>query len=445
MFLRKIHKLKLFSTAILLIPVFAYAQQTKTMELQDAINLAHLNSSQLKADSIQSKIAETHIAQLKSAVMPQVSINSVFQRMTDNIVPFTISLPNGSFQINPQILNQSYNSLQLSQLLYSGGKIRNSSRSLNKELAATRSDFQRSVLSLEQEVTDLWFNLYNVRESQKIIIENIKTLGERRNDLEKARIQGIVLENDVLKLDLQITELRSSLSDLNSSAATLNYTLCIVTHTDPSTTIEIPQQFIKETIKLRSLEEYIEDAVVKRPELNSLRLRTESAAYRIKSAKADYLPTINLIGSFAYDNPTQRVIPNVAKFDYTGLAGINFSWKISSLYNNRSKVSENRLAVLQLQNNSQQLKENIQKEVNSLYMACIKTTEKITLTQTELEQATENFRVEGNKLNAQTTTPTDFLTANTKLIQAKLNLATAKANAELAYRKLIQSTGTYSK
>jgi outer membrane protein TolC len=163
--------------------------------------------------------------------------------------------------------------------------------------------------------------------------------------------------------------------------------------------------------------------------------------YRIKATKANYLPTINLVGNYSYDNPNQRIIPNVDKFNYSAFAGASLAWNISSLYTNRASVSESKFSALQLESNFRQAGENISKEVNANYLEYKKTLDKRILVQTELEQAKENYRVEQNKLDAQTTTPTDFLDANTKLLQAQLNLATANANAELAYRKLIKSIG----
>jgi outer membrane protein TolC len=96
---------------------------------------------------------------------------------------------------------------------------------------------------------------------------------------------------------------------------------------------------------------------------------------------------------------------------------------------------------MQLGSQRQQSVENIRGEVNARYLDYIKTQEKLTLVKTEVEQATENYRVEQNKLNVQMTTPTDYLDAFARLLQAQLNMATAKANAELAYHKLLQVTG----
>lgn len=430
-----------FIPLVILLPGLSQAQESRQLPLNEAIELARKHSYQLMADSQQYRIAQTRVAQSAANALPQVNLNASYRRMSNNITPFTIDLPGGSFQINPQILNQSSNAVQLTQLLYSGGKVANNTRALKKDAEAGKADYEKSKLDLDYQVTDLWFNLYNAKASEKIIQANIEALGKKRDDLETLRVQGIVLANDVLKIDLSITNLRANLADISSLTGSLNYNLCLTTGIDPSTVIEIPDEYLHPVNATEPLQTYINAAMSQRPEMKGLKLHSEAALYRIKATKANYLPTINLVGNYSYDNPNQRIIPNVDKFNYSAFAGASLAWNISSLYTNRASVSESKFSALQLESNFRQAGENISKEVNANYLEYKKTLDKRILVQTELEQAKENYRVEQNKLDAQTTTPTDFLDANTKLLQAQLNLATANANAELAYRKLIKSIG----
>jgi outer membrane protein len=86
-----------------------------------------------------------------------------------------------------------------------------------------------------------------------------------------------------------------------------------------------------------------------------------------------------------------------------------------------------------------QAKEGILMEVNADYNNYLQAKRKIQLANKAVEQATENFRVEQNKFRSNTTTATEFLNANTLLVQSQINLTTAVANAALAYEKLLKS------
>ena len=438
MFERSVLRLFLF----LLLPVLGFAQETKRMTLQEALSLARKHSSQLHADSIQYKLAENHISQNRTDVLPQIVLNASYRRLSDNITPFSINLsPDVSFTLNPQILNQSYNSVVLTQLLFNGGKTTYTRHALKYEAEAAKTDYEANVLALDQLVTDIWFNLYNATASAKIIMANIEVLTKKRADQDIFRQEGIALANDVLKIDLSITNLRSSLADIASLVGNLNYNLCLKTGIDPATSIEIPDDYLQSLVAIGPLQTYIEAALSKRQEVRSLKFHSDAATYRIKAMRADYFPTINLNGSYSYDNPNQRVIPSEDKFIYSAYVGASLTWKISSFYTNPVRMKETRMSALQVDHRFDQQLENIKIEVNANYLEYKKTLDKMSLVQTEIQQATENFNVEQNKLDAQTTTPTDFLDANFKLLEAQLNLTTAKANAELAYRKLIKSTG----
>ena len=426
---------------LVVLPFLSNAQQPRLLPLDEAIILARRHNHQLKVDSLQLVLAQNRITQAKSAALPQFVLNSTYQRLTNNITPFVISLPEGSFAINPQILNQSYNAVQLTQLLFAGGKAKYGIKAIKKEAEAQQWDFGKSVLEQEYTTTDLWFNLYNARASRKLILANIETLKGKRNDLDEFRKQGLVLENDVLKIDLSVTILGSTLADINSLVESLNYNLCVITGLDPATAIEIPDTFLHPVTEVDVLASYMEKALSQRPEIKAFELRNEAAQLRIKVTKSDFFPTLNLIGSYNYDRPNQRIIPNVNSFNYSAYAGLNLNWRISNLYTNQSRLRESKLSASQLESSFQQVKEGMQMEVNTNYQEYKKTLAKNLLVRTELDQAQENFRVEQNKLNAQTTTPADFLDSNLRLLQAQMNLATATANAELAYRKLIKSTG----
>ena len=102
-------------------------------------------------------------------------------------------------------------------------------------------------------------------------------------------------------------------------------------------------------------------------------------------------------------------------------------------------MRESNLAFLKLNTVMDQAKEGIRLEVNGDYNNYLQAKRKIQLANKAVEQATENFRVEQNKFRSNTTTATEFLTANTLLIQSQINLTTVTANAELAYQKLIKS------
>ena len=417
-----------------------YAQQKQTLALNEAIKLGLSQSKQLQIDNIQQQILQSKMQQAVDAKFPQFGLNLSYIRISDNITPFRVAFPTGEVTLNPQILNQSYNSLTLRQLIYAGGKVQDGIKMQDYEKQALFFDIEKSKLDVTYSITTLWYNLFTVNETQKLLKANIESLVNQKKDLENFEKQGVVLKNDVLKIDLGITNLESSLIDVTNTQNLLNYNLCLLTGLETTTKIELPEILPLRESQLDSQELFTGKAVNNRPELKGLDIRQKQADLARKITYSNYLPTLSVGGRVNYDMPNQRLFPNEAKITGTWDVGVFFNWNISELFTNKEKLRESGFSISKLNKVYEQAKEGIMLEVNADYNNYLQAKQKIINAQKAIEQATENLRVERNKLASNTSTATEFLTANNQLIQAQINQTTAVANAELTYRKLLKST-----
>lgn len=429
-----------FSVYLWGLSLSVYAQQKQTLALNEAIKLGLSQSKQLQIDNIQQQILQSKMQQAVDAKFPQFGLNLSYIRISDNITPFRVAFPTGEVTLNPQILNQSYNSLTLRQLIYAGGKVQDGIKMQDYEKQALFFDIEKSKLDVTYSITTLWYNLFTVNETQKLLKANIESLVNQKKDLENFEKQGVVLKNDVLKIDLGITNLESSLIDVTNTQNLLNYNLCLLTGLETTTKIELPEILPLRESQLDSQELFTGKAVNNRPELKGLDIRQKQADLARKITYSNYLPTLSVGGRVNYDMPNQRLFPNEAKITGTWDVGVFFNWNISELFTNKEKLRESGFSISKLNKVYEQAKEGIMLEVNADYNNYLQAKQKIVNAQKAIEQATENLRVERNKLASNTSTATEFLTANNQLIQAQINQTTAVANAELAYRKLLKST-----
>ena len=415
------------------------AQTPRILELEEAVSLAITHSKSIQLDSFNLQIADSKILQNTQSKLPQVGLNLSYVRISDNITPFRVNFPTGEVTLNPQILNQSYNSLNVRQLLWAGGKVKYANDLLNLDKKAVYFDLQKNKNEVAFTITTLWYNLFTVKQSKKLLLANIELLNNQKKDAENFVNQGVILGNDLLKIELAITNLASNLSDVSTTENLLKYNLGVLTGLDTKTEIDVSDNLPNTEQGNDNLNQYLEKAFQNRPELKGLLLRKEQANIGSKIAQSNFLPTLAAAGTVNYDMPNQRVFPNVASLTSTWNVGISLNWNLMDLYTNKEKVKESNLSYLKMNSVIEQAKEGIELEVNSDYNNYLQAKQKIELAQKSVEQATENFRVEQNKFQTNTTTSTEFLTANTLLLQAKINLTTAIANSGLAYRKLLKS------
>ena len=435
-----IRKMLLISSSIFIIFCHcANAQTPRILALEDAIALGISHSKSIQLDSLNLQVADSKILQNTQSKLPQVGLNLSYVRISDNITPFRVNFPTGEVTLNPQILNQSYNSLNVRQLLWAGGKVKYANDLLNLDKKAIYFDIQKNKNDVAFSITTLWYNLFTVKQSKQIILANIDLLNNQKKDAENFVKQGIILGNDLLKIDLAITNLTSNLSDISTTENLLKYNLSVLTGLDTKTEIDISETLPNTEKGDNSLNEFLEKAFQNRAELKGLSIRKEQANIGVKIAQSNFLPTIGASGSVNYDMPNQRVFPNVASLTGTWNVGVSLTWNLTDLYTNKEKVKESNLSYLKMTRVIEQAKEGIQLEVNADYTNYLQAKQKIELAKKSVEQATENFRVEQNKFQNNTTTSTEFLTANTLLLQAKINLTTAIANSGLAYTKLLKA------
>lgn len=415
------------------------AQTSRIISLEEAISLGITHSKSLQLDNFNLQQADSKILQNKNSKLPQVGVNLSYVRISDNITPFTVKFPTGDVVLNPQILNQSYNSLQIKQLLWAGGKVKYGDELLALDKKAIDFDIQKNKSDVTFSMTTLWFNLFTVKQSKKIIQANIELLNYQKKDTENFVNQGILLGNDLLKIELAITNLQSNLSDISTTENLLKYNLSILAGLDPTTEIDIPETLPNIEQEGDNLNSYLVKALKNRAELKGLFIRKEQANLGQKIVQSNIFPTLSAFGNVNYDMPNQRVFPNIASLTGTWNVGIALNWNLTDLYLSKEKLKESNLTYLKMNTLIEQAEEGIQLEVNADYNNYLQAKQKIQLTNKSVEQATENFRVEQNKFQTNTTTSTDFLNANTLLLQAKINLTTAIANAGLAYKKLLRS------
>lgn len=418
----------------------AGAQNTRQLSLAEAFQLATDHSLQLQMDSLKIDAIGYKKQQTKNAMLPVLGVTSSYTRISNNIEPFSVPFMTQEFVLNPQILNQYNNRFTVQQPVFSGLKNWNGMKSLEQQQLAAGEDMLKSKADVKWTVAQWYYQLYKLQQTALLLDSTIAQTQVRIDDLIRFRNQGIVLNNDVMRAQLQKTNLLVEKANVVSNVEAVNYYLCVMLGLDTQTqlTAAAPAVVQPETDELSLL---IGHANTERPEIKSQYFKTTASKYMVKASKAAYMPTVSLVGNGVYNNPNQRIFPQEAKFKATWDVGVSFNWNIMQLYTARAVVAEAKNQYAQIQLGTELLKENIEMEVNANVEALKVARLKIDLAQQAIEQATENRRILNNRFEAQVALLTDVLEADRLLLEARTNLLNAQADAALAQLKLMKSIG----
>lgn len=431
----------LFITLCCWMYISTQAQEIRKIPIQEALDMAVQNSKQLQLDSLKKQSLQIKKEQTKAAIMPMIGVTSAYTRLSDNIDPFTISVPGvGSFDIQTNIPNQFANVASIKQPIFQGLKNWNTMKALDQQAIATDFDALKDKNDIKLLVVQYYYNLFALQQRVVLLDSTIIQTQSRVNDLTKLKDAGIILNNEVMRAELQKNNFEVEKVNLVSNIETINFYLNILLGLDPETKIntESPESTNNTLDKFLQLQSI---AYGNRPEFKAQDYRTKSADYMIKASKAAYMPTISASANGQYNNPNQRMFPPKSVFKATWDVGISLSWNIMQLYTARSVVNDAKNQKSQITILTEQLKDNISIEVNTNMQAIKVAQAKIELAQKAIDQATENKRILDNRFNAQVALLTDVLDADVFLLQAKTNLLNAQAEAIIANYKLQKSLG----
>ncbi|MPM86298.1 hypothetical protein SDC9_133387 [bioreactor metagenome] len=230
-------------------------------------------------------------------------------------------------------------------------------------------------------------------------------------------------------IELQLLEARN-----NFNIATVNMDLLLGL---PETTeIEIDQNYISELTENQPVSYYMNQAISNRKDLQALAYQRKAAELVTKAAKAENLPTIALTGGYiAAEVPKILTVTNAANI------GLGIQYNIDHLWKKNSTLLKAQSREKQLEATNDLLNDQIKLEINRDYQNSEYAKKKIAVYEKAAAQANENYRVTKNKYENGLATITELLDADAAQVSANVNVINAKADAALAYRKLLQTVG----
>jgi outer membrane protein TolC len=433
-----------YSISILLALVLSSAVfgQPRKISLQETIELAVKNSGQLKGAA--AKIEEATAA-LKEAVerrLPDVTASASYLRLGHPNVDLKTKSNTGSGtqQSSPNISQVAYGMLNASLPIYSGGRIRYGIEAAQYLEKAAKFDAESQRPEVEMNAINAYINLLKAGSVVALVKENLESAQQRLKDLSNLEQNGLLARNDLMKAQLQQSNIELSLLDAENNLQLATVSTNLLLGLPENTNLEIDSASIAPaTTELKTLDSYEQTALQNRKEIEALNYQTKAATVNVKSAASEKLPGVALTGGYvAADIPGFVTITNAVNI------GVGVQYSLSSLWKNKSKVEQARSRQKQLEINQSILTDNIRLQVNKAYQDYMLTRKKTEVYQKAIDQATENFRIVKNKFENSLATTTDVLDADVALLQARINYSNAKADVALAYNELLQSAGLLS-
>ncbi|MFB0499607.1 outer membrane protein [Mucilaginibacter sp. OAE612] len=420
---------------------FAASAQDRTITLDEAIKLGLENSKTLKLSNSKVEQAVSQYNQAKDEALPTGKVSYGYNRAQ---IPAN-RLALGSESINlPSHADAYLGILNLNQTIFGGNKLKYARQSTDLLTQVSRLDVENDKDEVVYDIISSYYNLYKVLQSKKVVAQNLATVDVQIKQAQRFFEQGLVTKNDVLRFQLQRSNIEVNGVDLETNRRIINYNLNVLLGLPEGTQLNI-DQITEADRQVSPLTAYLDTAMAARPEFKQFALRSRVAETNTKSVKANNLPTVGASAAAYYVDVSANPIPKSGNFITPISVGLTVSWNFSSLWTNKNKVTEAKIQEQQVEINKGITTDRIKNEVNQSYQSYTQALEKVKLLQTSIDQAGENNKILESKYKSNIASATDRADAETLLYQAQINLELAKADAGLAYYTLLKSTGKINK
>lgn len=429
---------KIVSGLALLLTIFTAQAQTRTLSLEEAVRLGVANSKQLKLAQNKIDQAVSQLEQAKDETLPTAKVSAgyshalMLQRSfalsedTKMKFPFDNTLYQGTLSINQPII--------------AGHRYRYAKESANLLIQSSKLNAETDKDEIVYNVINAYINFYKIQQNQKIVTQNLQDVEQKLTEIKKFESQGLATKNDVLRFQLQKSNIQIQEIELNNNLKVVNYNLNILLGLPENTTVQVQDVIYKLDLN-ESADVYAKQALQDRKEFNSLSYQDKLAEVNIKKIHDEKMPTVGVGGNLYYINPTKALIPKGASYLAPFVVGVNASWDITGFFKNKNKLTEANLQRQEVAATRDLLTDQIKMDVNKSFNQYQQTLEKIKLLNDAVVQATENERITESKFKNNLATTTDRIDAQTLLYETRLNLELAKADATAAYYTLLKTTG----
>jgi outer membrane protein len=430
-----------FIIAVLLLNSHHLLAQDSTvmkLTLNDAIDGSIKNSKQLKNNRAKIEEASAAVREAKDQRLPDFKISGSYLRLNNPNINLKTKSGSGSPADSNSIKVSSalYGIANISYPLYSGMRVQYGIESAKYLEEAVKLDADNNRGAVIINTINAYVNLYKAKAAVNLVKENLDQSRKRDIDFSNLEKNGLLARNDLLKVQLQTSNIELSLFEAESNWKLANVNMDIMLGLPENTTLVQDTTGMQDPGAVQTLDEYEKQALQNRKDMKALSFRQKAAGTGIKIAKGEYYPGIALSGGYiAADVPGLLTITNAVNI------GIGVQYSLSSLWKTKAKVQQAKAREQQVLADEEALGENMRYQINEAYQGYLLSQKKIDVYGKAIDQATENYKITKNKYDNSLVTTTELLDADVAQLQAKLNHAFAKADALVAYNRLLQSAG----
>jgi outer membrane protein len=446
--------LKQLLKGILLLTVFTFylfAQEKITLTIEQALQIGLDNSKALRTSQFKVEAADAKASEANTYRLPSLKFNGTYTRLSD-VPPSQIVLPANFIMqgipptesratLSQTVLDNYGLKATLQQPLYTGGKISGAANAAEYLYDATKADFKKDKADVQYNIKAAYWNLFRANEFKKFVDENVNQIKSHTKDAENLMKQGMLTSNDLMKVQVQLSDALVRQIDAANNVKLAMYALNNTLGLPLQTEIELASSIQIQDRSWENVDTLVSTAFEKRPDVLGMNARVKAGESGLTSARGGFWPQIYLIGNYNYLRPNSRIYPTVDKFKDTWDVTVSLSFDVWNWWQTGYQSNQAEAQLAQAQEGLSMIKDGVMLEVTQSYLGVNQFKERKAVSEKGVKQAEENYRITNDKYRNGMTSNSELLDAEVALLQAKLNLTQSLVDYELSIARLSKAIG----
>ncbi|WP_278969726.1 MULTISPECIES: TolC family protein [Megasphaera] len=410
---------------------------TVDLNLPKTVQMALDYNRDIKNSQYALKKAEYAINQAQAGKKPTVDYNFGAQRSraTDAATYSRAASLMGSAN---SISNAFSNGISVNIPLYTGGLVEG-----QIDVAKLgKTNAQEEILRVEQatkySAIEGYYALLAYQELQGVYHEAVDNLQGHLDNVQAQYNVGTKAKVDVLSSDVSLANAKTTAITADNNVAIAESNLNNILGLPLETKLNLADHQLPFDTYNISLQEAMDYAMKYRPEVLQAAIAVQEAERSIDIADAGNKPTVAITGGNDWADNT-----------FPGIDANKRSWKVAAgvTYNfydggaTKAKVNQAKQDLLVARETEQKTRESVQLQVKQAYLNIRSAAQKVEETQTVVDQARENYRIQNIRYQAGVGINLDVLDAQLSLNQAQVNHIQALYDYNVGIAKLEQVMG----
>lgn len=405
--LKQVFQTLRFAILVLLMMFNFMGNSQNTISLKMCHDSAMVNFPLANQKEKLEQINQLQQENLKSNYLPSLNFNAKATYQSE-VVEINASLPGVTF---PEVPKEQYSAnIEINQLIYDGGNIKAAQNVSKQNTLVSIQKVEVDLYSIKEQITDLYFNCLLLQENAGILTLTHETIIEQKKKLSSAVNEGMALTSELDNLDAEILRLEQQIIELKSTKQQVTKAIAILSciHIDENTELSLPK------INTESTSQNI------RPEqllFTSQSLLLDAHMDLVQNKRK---PTLGAFANAGYGKPGYDMFRDEIHGFY--MVGAQFKWKIWDWKNTQKEKEQLSIQKLIIEDNRQSFDKNIGVSLSEAEIRKQKIEQLIVKDKAIIKLQTKISSRSADQMKNGTKTSADYLRDLNAEKQARINL-----------------------